>query len=79
MFNRGEMLAAIVAWSMRAAASAAKINERALRRILLGSRKCGLEEYVRICGFLGAPIGEFIRQGNDLSQRTQRHREETIN
>ena len=72
------MLAEIVAQSMRAAAEAAKISERALRKILLGKRKCGLEEYVRICGFLGAPIGEFIGLGNDLTQRSQRHREETI-
>ena len=65
MLRRDEMLAEIVAQSMRAAAEAAKISERALRKILLGKRKCGLEEYVRICGYLGAPVGEFIISHRD--------------
>jgi len=69
LFNRDEMLAEIVAQSIRAAADAAQINERALKRMLLGKRKCGLEEYVRMCGFLGASVGEFIGLGNDFSHR----------
>ena len=65
MLRRDEMLEEIVAQSIRAAADAAKINERALRKMLLGKRKCGLEEYVRICGYLGAPVGEFISHRGD--------------
>ena len=79
MLRRDEMLAEIVAQSIRAAADAVNIDEKALRKMLLGKRKCGLEEYVRICGFLGAPVGEFIGLGNDFSHREHRgHREETI-
>ena len=60
LLRRDEILAEIVALGMRAVADAVKISERALIKMLLGRRKCGLEEYVRICGYLGAPVGEFI-------------------
>ena len=79
MFKKDEMLEEIVAQSIRAAADAANIDEAALRKMLMGRRKCRLEEYVRICGFLGASVGEFIGLGNDFSHREHRgHREETI-
>jgi hypothetical protein len=65
MFDRVKMLAAIIAYSVRTAAESTKINERALRRMLMGRRKCGLEEYVRICGYLGAPLDEFIKEDEE--------------
>ena len=69
MLRREELLAEILARSMRAVANAARINEKALIKMLLGRRKCGLEEYVRICWYLGMPFGEYIGLGNDLSHR----------
>jgi transcriptional regulator with XRE-family HTH domain len=65
MFDRVKMLGEIIAQSVREIADATKINESTLRNILLGARKCGLDEYVRICGFLGAPIGKFIKRDGD--------------
>ena len=72
MLRRDEILAEIVAQSMRATADAAKISERALIKMLLGRRKCGLEEYVRICGYLGTPFGEFIsHRENENTENTE--------
>ncbi len=41
-------------------AEKAKMTERQLSLILLGKRKCDIEEYVRICKALDVPVATFL-------------------
>ncbi len=46
----------------KAVAKEAEILPETFSLILTGKRKCGLEEYIRICKALGVPMSTFIME-----------------